>query len=339
MNENLLLNNNEVLRYVDADDYSGAAKYLFERQLNEWDLLKNNSDKLREAESKSFWFEGYKIKVLHIPHRVSSTSANTDAEFIKKRSCFLCAANLPIQQRGISINKNFILLCNPYPIFPMHFTITSAQHIPQNLWGKINELVTITKLMTGFTLLYNSANCGASAPDHFHYQAGTKTTLPVEDDVQQLKNEYGTILTEREDCTVTAVDDLLRKFVVIESSEKKIVEIIIESIYKALQSFGNIQDEPMFNIISNFSDEFGWQVTIFLRSRHRPQHYFKEGSEKLLVSPAAADLGGMIITPRLEDFEKINEKLIREIYNDVVMDENTFSKIKTAIQKSVVNLF
>ena len=206
---------------ISNNNYASAADYLFNSQLNSWNLLKQNSDALKNVQTKSFWFDGFKLKVQFNPGRIKSTSAEVDEKSVKNRQCFLCIENLPIEQKGIKIRNDFILLCNPFPIFPQHFTISSLSHEPQRISESFGEFLELTKLLSpGYTLVYNGPACGASAPDHLHFQAGTKNFMPIEDDIQQLKNDYGNIIQEDEFITTSFIDDGLRKLILIESTEQ-----------------------------------------------------------------------------------------------------------------------
>ena len=63
-----------------------------------------------------------------------------------------------------------------------------------------------------------------------------------------------------------------------------------------LQGITADTEEAMMNIIAWY-EAADWMVLIFPRAKHRPSFYFAEGDERLLISPAAVDLGGVSITP------------------------------------------
>ncbi len=174
--EKKILNDPQTLNLISQKDYSSAADYLFSSQLKSWSLMRKNYAALNNIQTKSFWFDGMKLKVQFNPERIISTSAKVDDSSIANRECFLCTVHLPEEQKGILIRDDFILLCNPYPIFPQHFTIASLDHKPQQISEFFSEFLELSKLLSpNYTLIYNGPACGASAPDHLHFQAGNKT--------------------------------------------------------------------------------------------------------------------------------------------------------------------
>jgi Domain of unknown function (DUF4922) len=324
----IFLSDVQIENLISSNNYASAADHLFNSQLNSWEFMRENYDALKNVQTKSFWFDGFKLKVQFNPGRIKSTSAQVDESSIKNRQCFLCIENLPEEQKGIKIKNDFILLCNPFPIFPQHFTISSLNHKPQRINESFGEFLELTKLLSpGYTLVYNGPACGASAPDHLHYQAGTKNFMPIEDDIQQLKNDYGKIIQEDEFITTSFIDDGLRKLILIESVEQQRIE---KSFVKNFEVYGKISKvgpEPMLNIISTYDEIFGWSVIIFLRSKHRPECFYKDDPERMLISPAAIDLGGIVVSPREEDFVRIDKEFLRSIFREVSLDQEAFSLI------------
>ena len=324
----IFLSDVQIESLISNNNYTSAADYLYKSQLNGWKLLKQNSDVLKNVQTKSFWFDGFKLKVQFNPGRIQSTSAQVDESSIKNRQCFLCIENLLEEQKGIKIKNDFILLCNPFPIFPQHFTISSLNHSPQRISESFGEFLELTKLLSpGYTLEYNGPACGASAPDHLHYQAGTKNFMPIEDDIQQLKNDYGNIIQEAELITTSFIDDGLRKLILIESIEQQRIEKSFVKIFEVYGKISKAGPEPMLNIISTYDEIFGWSVIIFLRSKHRPECFYKDDPERMLISPAAIDLGGIVVSPREEDFVRIDKEFLQSIFREVSLDQETFSLI------------
>jgi len=331
--EQIILDDVLVKNLIGNADFASAADYLFNSQLNSWELQKKNYNALQKVQAKSFWFEGFKLKVQFNPERIKSTSAEVDENSIKNRKCFLCIENLPEEQKGIFITDNFILLCNPYPIFPQHFTICSLKHQPQQISNAFGEFLHITKLLSPkYCLVYNGPACGASVPDHLHFQAGTKNFLPVEDDIQQLKNDFGKIIQEDELITTSFIDDGLRRIILIESIDKRKVEEIFNVFFNLFDTLSGVKPEPLMNLICNYDLEFGWSVILFLRSKHRPEVFFKEDPEKLIVSPAAIDLGGVIVTPREVDYLRVDKAILHKIFNEVSLDKKTFSLLAEKVK-------
>ena len=295
--------------------------------MKSWDLMRTNYDNLKYTETKSFWSDGYKLVVQFNPGRIKSTSAEVDEKSIKSRKCFLCAENLPKEQMGIQILEKFVLLCNPYPILPQHFTIVSVTHEPQRILEYLSDFLLISQLLSNNTLIYNGPSCGASAPDHLHFQAGSKQAIPIENDVQQLKNEWRSYVFEDDTISTSFINDRIRKIIFIESTDMNKIINHFRKIYLAYQKISGSNDEPLINLLCSYSEEFGWNLIIFLRSKHRPSIYFSKGPNKLLVSPAAIDMGGLIISPRKEDFERVGLENLQKIINEVSLDEENFSLI------------
>jgi len=226
------------------------------------------------------------------------------------------------------------MLCNPYPILSQHFTLCSEEHKPQRISKAFNGMLKLTKLLSPkYSLVYNGPACGASAPDHLHFQAGTKNFIPIENDIQQMKNDFGRIVQEDESITTSFIDDGSRKIIFIESTDRNEIEKTFRVIYKILEELSGVKPEPMMNILSSYDLEFGWSVIIFLRSKHRPEIYHKDEHEKILISPAAIDLGGVVVTPREEDFIKIDKNILSQIFDEVSLNRKTFSLIEEKVKK------
>lgn len=327
--EKKILNDVKVRSLISNNDYTSAAEYLFNSQINKWELMKKNYDALNNIQTKSFWFDGFKLNVQFNLERIKSTSAKVDEDSVKNRKCFLCIENLPSKQKGIILFDEYILLCNPYPIFPQHFTVSSLKHKPQKISESLGEFLEVTKALSAkYSLVYNGPACGASAPDHLHFQAGTKNFIPIENDIQQLKNDFGTIVQEEESITTSFINDGLRTIIFIESADEQ----RIEETFKIYKKQSGTEPEPMMNIISSYDAEFGWGVIIFLRNKHRPECFFKEDPEKILISPAAIDLSGVVITPREEDFAKTDKNFLQQIFNEVSLDNKTFSLLEEKVK-------
>jgi hypothetical protein len=322
---------------IDQNDYASAVDHLFESQLRSWLLMKTNYDALKNIQTKSFWFDGFKFKVQFNPGRIISTSAIVDNNTISNRPCFLCVKNLPEEQKGIILRENFILLCNPFPIFKKHFTIASLSHESQRIAEYFGEFLELSKLLSPrYTLIYNGPNCGASAPDHLHFQAGTKQFIPIENDIQQIKNDFGKIVQKNECITTSFINDGLRKIIFIESGDKSLIEKSFRKIFRIYEEVSSTEPEPMMNLLCNYDKEFGWSLIIFLRSKHRPDCFFKNDPDKILISPAAIDLGGLVISPRKEDFVRLDKDLLQQIINEVSIDQKAFSLIEEKVKAEVI---
>jgi hypothetical protein len=321
-------NNSELVQLVEQDNLSEAAQKLFELQCKDWQLCRDNYEQLTNVKVKEFRFGSYKIKAQFNPGRIISTSAKVDPKSIQERKCFLCEENLPAEQKGIIYKDSYSILVNPYPIFPFHFTLTNLTHQPQRIIDTFADLLSFSKdLSKKFTVIYNGPRCGASAPDHLHFQAGNKLFMPIDDEADLIANEFGEVIIDNEDIIAFAVDDGLRKYLHIESANENQLISFFNHFYESYSKLLNETQEPLLNILSFFDSEFGWRVIIFLRAKHRSHHYFEEGVNQTLVSPAAIDLGGVCIFPREQDFNRVNEELIREIFSEVFIEKPLLNEL------------
>lgn len=307
--------------HVTSDD----AKNLLLEQLQEWEQVRLNYEALANVESKDFSFDGFVIKVQFNPGRIQSSSAKVDTKSIQERKCFLCPANLPLVQKGIPFENTYQILVNPFPIFPQHFTIPTYEHVDQLVLNRYKEMLALAKDLNEYTFFYNGPKCGASAPDHAHFQAGSKGFMPIEEDIKQIDKE---IVLETQGLTVSAFKKYLRNGFLIEAKDKDRAVDFFNKLYSLLE-IKEGEKEPMMNIISWFEYD-KWLSCIFPREKHRPACFFAEGDENILISPASVDLGGVFITPLEKDFNKITSEDIRLILKEVsISDDKMLSLIKS----------
>ena len=336
LSEEKILSDSQIIDFINQNNFASAADYLFNSQLKNWQLMKAKYDALKNIKTKSFWFEGFEFNVQYNLERIKSTSAFVDRKSISNRPCFLCFNNLPEEQKGIILEEDFILLCNPYPIFPQHITIPALEHKPQMIADHLDEFLDLSKLLSQrYTMIYNGPVCGASAPDHLHFQAGTKNYMPIENDIQQLKNDFGVVIQEIEEISTTFINDGLRRIVFIESSDQSLIKKSFGMLFNVYKKYSPVKPEPMMNLLCSYDKEFGWSLIIFLRSKHRPEYFNKEDSKKILISPAAVDLGGLVITPREEDFHRTDKHLIQQIINEVSLDQKIFSLVEKEVKSEL----
>jgi len=297
------------------------ADALFEDQKVSWPLLGANWDKLSGARLKHFDFDGFSIHVQCNPKRIISSTARVDKASIENRACFLCRENRPPEEKNIWFGKEYEILCNPFPIFREHFTIAKADHTPQVIENEFGAFLELSKALPALAVFYNAPNCGASAPDHMHFQAGNRGFMPIERELKGLKQKYGEVLMKSGDTSLTAVNDTLRRFYVLESSSGNALEKIGDLAFRFIREL-QLGEEPMINMLS-YHDR-GWQVLLFPRDRHRPWQYFEEGERNILLSPASVDMGGTLITPLEKDFEKITREDVVDIFSQVGFSPDHF---------------
>jgi ATP adenylyltransferase/5',5'''-P-1,P-4-tetraphosphate phosphorylase II len=338
-----LLDIDELRQYGGIDgDIADLTRALLVQQKKVWKQLAAGYTSLETVRVRDFHFNGFTLKVQFNPGRIISSSAKVDDKSIKERKCFLCPDNLPPDQKGIltGASPDYLILCNPYPIFPEHFTIPHIQHIPQLIDDAFGMLLDISKdLGKYYTVFYNGPRCGASAPDHLHFQAGTKGFMIIENQLEQLSSLFGKVLYSNKNIHVTAVDDSLRRFIVMTSQSKDSLISVFNDFNSTYAVHSGTDEEPMMNIIALFDhDRNRWTVIVIPRGKHRPSVYFKEEDENILLSPAAVDFGGVLITPREKDFVKLTKDHIAEMFHEVSLDRSLFENISDMLQQKLEKL-
>ncbi|MGC8898301.1 MAG: DUF4922 domain-containing protein [Bacteroidota bacterium] len=333
--KNILLLDDELGISPNESDLAVKARALLAQQKHHWKLLRQGYESLATVETRTFEFDGFVINVQFNPGRIISSSANVDEKSIKERKCFLCVENLPHEQRAVMYKDEYLILGNPYPIFSEHFTIAHRDHQPQAISGSFTKLLDLSKdLQRYYLVFYNGPRCGASAPDHMHFQAGDKAFLPIEREYDTIKQSLGEKLFENEKIVVYSVTGYLRNFVALESTDKQALKSAFGVFLSLFAKMANTADEPMVNIISAYEIGNGaesgrgkWRVVIFPRAAHRPSHYYAEGERNILISPAAVDLGGVFITPLRKDFDKITKNDIVNILREVTLPSEAFKRL------------
>ncbi|MBI1937975.1 MAG: DUF4922 domain-containing protein [Ignavibacteriales bacterium] len=310
------------------DWWADKTKKLLEDQKNSWEVLRENYKNLSKTETKIFGFGNFEVKVQCNPERIKSTGADVSRDALNSRPCFLCGENLPAEQDGLLYNKKYLILANPYPIFDEHFTITKTKHSPQTIIGNFEDMLDLSEeLGRDYSLFYNGPKCGASAPDHMHFQAAQKNIIPVEYEADTVKEKLSTQTFGTPKIKLFFIENFLRCVMIMESSNKGELLYGFKILINALKKISLPKEEPMLNIISTYNNQLR-RVFIFPRLLHRPKQFFENGEKKILVSPAAVDMGGLIILPREEDFNKINPNDIIDIYRQVSVTKEFWEYLK-----------
>ena len=313
-------------------NYQQKADELFEDQKNSWPLLGANWEKLGAARLKKFDFDGFTIHVQFNPKRIISSAAKTDSASIENRKCFLCAGNRPAEENNVLFGEDYEILCNPFPIFKKHFTIARDAHIPQVIKPEFHRFLDLSRELPDLAVFYNAPDSGASAPDHMHFQAGNRGFMPIEEQIGAISQKYGETLIQIPELTLTAIDDGLRRFVVLESDQKEPLEKAFSHLFDFTRELRQ-GEEPMLNILSYFPDK--WKIMIFPRDKHRPWQFFEEGEKNILLSPASVDMGGTLITPLEKDFNKITRDDISDIFAQVTLSAEEFGKLKKYLKSRI----
>ncbi len=304
---------------------------LLSEQLSEWPLAQTNYQALNAVCVKELHVGDIAYKVQYNPARIASSGAKTDTQSIQARKCFLCASNRPTEQRGIPFKEHYEVLVNPYPIFPKHLTIPDTAHTEQCIEDRIHDMLELAQVLPDYTIFYNGPRCGASAPDHMHFQAGSRGFMPIENDWKERKGEK---VVQQGNATLWRMDDAPRNTLVIESTCIDDAERLFNAVYRNLPT-QEAGEEPMMNLLAMYEEE-RWILFLLLRRKHRPACYTAEGDERLLCSPASVDLGGVLILPIAEDFEKITDEMAKNIVSEVCLSTEEVALICKRIQEPEV---
>ena len=315
------------------------------RQLDTWNEVKQRTIALKHIQTKELIKKNICLNVQYNPERIVSTGAQVDKKSLKRRPCFLCDQNRPSIQQSLPIEGLYQVLVNPYPILPGHLTIPTRRHIPQAIGKHLDTFTQMAYSMPGYLLFYNGPLCGASAPDHMHFQAGQRGNVPLERDWLQYENMLEKIfpLTPQEVSTLeeqgyTNKDDgiyLLKGYVcpafVIRIQKPHAESVLFRKINEVLPIFPG-ENEPRINILGWRQSRGGGHddnlvIIIFPRKKHRPDCYFESGKKHFLISPGSLDMGGLIITPRPEDYRRITPTIACSILKEVTLSEKEIQSI------------
>ena len=278
---------------------STKVKELLQSQKSEWDVVSFNFAALDNMQVAELGYYGYKVQ--YNPERKRSTLANLGSAAIGRRKCFLCEQNRPKEQKLVEWGE-YSILVNPYPVCKAHYTIPLNEHLPQRLSGRAVDMVRLAKALPDCVVFFNGAKCGASAPDHFHFQAVGKGELPFQAGLDSgflpIRNignvAYGVDVPVRNAALVRIVD----------------FEQEAELFYDYIS---RLHDADMTNVLCWARDDGRVVFCVFRRKIHRPSCYCEEG---IMVSPACVELGGIIITARETDFYKVPTSF-KDIFDEI----------------------
>ena len=313
---------------ADIMEDSSISRF-FNRQMEKWADARHRFRDLKHVETHQL---SDQLKVQWNPARIVSTGAKIDKKTLGDRPCFLCDKNRPKEQISKQIDERFLLLVNPFPILPVHFTIPARKHQPQSIYKNYGEMHRFLSLHSELMVFYNGPKCGASAPDHLHFQAGTSGILPLQANWQRLSRNLTDIISLNDDEKIALIHDfVVPAFVIISKSEDS-DEALFHRLYKSMPVRGD-ETEPMMNIIAwRKGDEY---ISVVIpREKHRPEAYFAEGDAQMMVSPGALDMSGLIITPREEDFRKLTEESASAILQECGVSTDKMNSIVTKLKAS-----
>ena len=288
---------------------------LLSEQKRVWLALREGYESFKKARERDLVCEGFSVRLQYNPGRIKSTTANVTKEEANERRCFLCLDQLPEGQKGILYRSDYLFLCNPMPVFSSHFTVSHLEHRHQAITDHIDTLLELmSDLGSGWAVLYNGPKCGASAPDHLHFQAVPSGQMPIEKEIREAKRL--TLMRELNGVLLYRMKDLGREVIILEGSNPMAVGRAFKGFLNALKKVLHLDEEPMMNITGSYEKK-RWCLVVFPRRKHRPDAFFREGDARVVVSPGAIDMAGLLITPMVEDFDRLDATAVEGIYREV----------------------
>jgi hypothetical protein len=297
---------------------------LLSQQKKTWQNLREGYELLKEVRERDLSCSGFSIRLQYNPGRMKSSTAEVDKKIEKERKCFLCLDHLPESQKGIFYRKDYLILCNPMPVFSSHFTISHLDHRLQAIAEHIDTfLQLIADFGSGWIVFYNGPKCGASAPNHLHFQAAPSGRMPIEKEIREEKRL--TLMTRVDGVLIYRVKNLGREVLLLEGDNPRAMGSVLNGYLDALKKVLSLNEEPMINI-AGFHEKRKWHLMIFPRRKHRPDVFFKDGDARVVVSPGVIDMGGLIITPMKKDFERLEGAAVKSIYKEVSLERKIVEK-------------
>ena len=309
-------------------------------QLSVWPLAAENYRSLKKAGSKVLSIGGLPVTVQLNPCRRISSEASLDKESINRRPCFLCPENRPAEQTNMEFEgrkgRRYRVTLNPYPIFPSHLVISSFEHTPQSIWHRYQDLLDFVRENNEYLGFYNGPESGASAPDHMHFQACPQGLTPLQNRVDELlaagDDKTLDYLTNVKEARLFHLNEYARGvFVLCGATAKSTAKLFYRLLDCAPVPDGS--SEPKMNIIA-WCHEGEYRTAVIFRERHRPHNYSSSGADHLAMSPGCADLAGVYVTTREEDFDKLDAGLLSQVVREVAASEETEKEIIWRLTRS-----
>jgi hypothetical protein len=314
---------------ADPADMEQSLRAFIRHQCATWPGLLEARRALAQATTKEMFLEHLSVAVQHNPRRVKSVAADVDERSIRARPCFLCPDSLYPHQMALPFLPGWYILNNPFPIFSDHLVITAVRHRPQTIGDELECMVAfVRQTNAAFMAFYNGPDCGASAPDHLHFQACPAGSIPLPQQVMGLVSR-DRLPAQRRDiensaaarCLAVTLDNRGVFFCL--TGDDALLCRRLRSVLAFLRGRTGAAGEPMVNLMVS---GHGTQLLgmVFPRRAHRPACFFRSGAAGLLVSPGAVDVGGLTIVPRAEDFKKITAADLLDIYAQVCHSHRVF---------------
>ena len=272
------------------------------------------------------------VSAQYNPARMVSTGAKVDKKTLAQRPCFLCKDHRPEIQQEWAFGEDFDVLVNPFPILPTHFTIAARRHRPQTILDTYATLHELADRFEGTLFFYNGPKCGASAPDHLHFQGGDGSVMPLCRDWRGWRERLREVARLDADNRLCTIEDYPFPTLVLISNDKTLAQTLFRRAYAALPCHPD-DTEPMLNVLAWREEDS--VVTILLpREKHRPACYTAScEADRMLISPGALDMAGLVITPRKEDFDRLTASLLVKTVGEVALGQEDFAKVLRRLQE------
>ena len=284
---------------------------MFSRELASHGRAFVNYQALSGVEVKDMTIDGFPAKLFFNPARVRSVMADVSPEALQKRACFLCPDG--VEEHQLTHNwdsptgHTYYIRVNPFPIFSPHFTVSSSVHERQELLPHLESMLHLAQQLPEMTIFYNGPMCGASAPDHMHFQAVPRHSLPIEDHFDT--NYANAILVQEADLQdqLAAVKRILAMGTIPEEASQT-GSLTVGASHAE-------EYEPRWNIVSWYDEK--WHTVVFFRKESRPMCFFAPEEERILFSPATVEMGGIGIVANRESFDRLTPSKLRDIIREV----------------------
>ena len=278
---------------------------------------------LEEAEIAEFGVFGIRVKAQYNPCRIVSSTAEVDAASIAARPCFLCVPNRPKEQFHIGFEaaegRLYNVQVNPFPIFPRHLVLARAVHVPQSILPSFPDMLLFAREYPDMLVFYNGPASGASAPDHHHFQACPRHSLPLEDAADAFLAGNPRCLVSDSDAAIFLMEGYTNGVFVLRSGTVESMDRMFRRLYGACDIYPG-DSEPRLNVYC-YEKDGGYRAIVVLRTEIRSHHYYAEGAEHLTMSPGAADMAGFFVVPEAADFPKLNREILEAMLAEVTVSE------------------
>jgi ribosomal protein S18 acetylase RimI-like enzyme len=315
---NRLLNQKNYANFDGGEGLSELCLELLSQQKKAWRELRDGYESLKNVRERDLSCRGFSVCLQYNPGRIKSSTADISKANSKERRCFLCVDHLPEGQKGILYRSDYLILGNPMPVFSSHFTVSHVDHRLQAVDEHAGTyLQLMAELGSGWMIFYNGPKCGASAPDHLHFQAAPSGKMPIEKEIREEKRL--TLIKKIDGVLLYRVREVGREAILLRGEDPIAVGRVLKDFLNGLRKVLSTDEEPMINI-AGFYEKTEWRLLIFPRRKHRPDVFFKDGEARMVISPGAIDMGGLLITPVEKDFERLDAIAVEGIYKEVSLE-------------------